>query len=398
MMKKTINFLQEFSIPLVLGVIVALCWANMGFHSYEQFLETPLGFQIYGHPVTFHFLINDIFMVLFFGIAAVEITQAALPGGSLNPISRAINPLMGTLGGVVGPVGVFFILCYVLNFDSLIANGITMPNIMNGWGIPTATDIALAWLVARIVFGSKHPAVSYLLLLAVADDAIGLGIIAVFYPDPNFPVEIAWIGLTLLGMGICFIFRKMNVQNMWLYFLVGGVLSWHGLILAHLHPALALVFIIPFMPEHPNHKPGKIFEDEHGHSPLIKFEHTFKLPVDIGLFGFGLANAGVLFAGINQVTWVILLSLLVGKTLGITIFGYGAQLIGFKLPDGMSFKTLVIAGLIAGMGLTVALFVAGEAYVNPTLQGAAKMGALFSGIVALLAWLSGKIMSVEKIQ
>ncbi len=403
MIKRTVNFLQEFSPPLAFGAILALIWATLDPHSYAPFLEYPFlgeNFKILGHTLTFHFLINDIFMVLFFGIAAVEITQAVLPGGALNPISKAVNPLMGTLGGVVGPVAVFFLLCNVINLDSLIVGEITLASILNGWGIPTATDIALAWLIARLVFGAKHPAVSYLLLLAVADDAIGLGIIAVFYPDPQYPVEIYWLGLTILGMALSFAFRKMNIKNMWAYFLVGGVLSWLGLIMAHLHPALALVFIIPFLPADNGGAHGELFEDEQehgGHSTLIAFEHTFKLFVDVGLLGFGLANAGVLFAGVNQITWIILASLIVGKTLGVTLLGYGAQLIGFKLPDGMDIKTLVIAGVVAGLGLTVALFVSGEAYIDVGLQGAAKMGALLSVFAAVIALLLGKILKIKKI-
>lgn len=399
MIKKTISLLQEFSIPLIAGVVVALFWANQNYEGYHHFIDAPLfgGPMIFGHQLTFHFLMNDIFMVLFFGIAGVEITQAALPGGSLNPISRAVNPLLGTLGGVLGPVGVFFLLGYTLDLSSLIGGDITLGTILNGWGVPTATDIALAWLVARLVFGASHPAVSYLLLLAVADDAIGLGIIAVFYPDPNHPVEIQWLFLTLLGMAVSFGLRKMDVKNFWPYLLIGGGLSWCGLILAYLHPALALVFIVPFMPANKGDH-GELFEDEPDleHAPLTEFEHKFKLPVDLGLFGFGLANAGVLFAGINSVTWMILAALLVGKTVGITFFGMLGNVLGSKLPDGMNVKTLALAGLIAGLGLTVALFVSGEAYTDPGLQGAAKMGALLSAIAAPLAIILGIVLKVQK--
>ncbi|PIE91189.1 MAG: sodium:proton antiporter [Acidobacteria bacterium] len=402
-MKRTINLLQEFSIPLIAGVLLAIAWANINPEGYAHFLHYPFfghDFKILGHELNFHFLFNDIFMVFFFGIAAVEITQSVLPGGSLNPISKAVNPLMGTLGGVIGPVGVFFLLCYVLPMDGLLTGNIDMPTILNGWGIPTATDIALAWLVARLVFGNKHPAVSYLLLLAVADDAIGLGIIAIFYPDPNHPVEVYYLGLTLLGMAISFGLNKMNVKNMWLYLITGGLLSWLGLIMAHLHPALALVFIVPFMPadKDPSHHHDQLFDEEQqDHSTLVHFEHSFKLFVDFGLLGFGIANAGVVFSNINNITWIILASLLIGKTIGITLFGYGAHLAGSKLPDGMNIRTLIVAGVVAGLGLTVALFVAGEAYTDLGLQGAAKMGALFSAAAAVVALILGKVLAIKKI-
>ena len=172
-MKKRINLLREFSVPLLSGVVVALIWANLAPEGYHQFLQAPrLG------PLSFHFLTNELFMVLFFGMAASEITQSCLPGGDLHPLRKAINPLLATFGGVVGPVLVY------LGLNSLIGS----PSLRGGWGIPTATDIALAWLVASLVFGRRHPAISFLLLLAIADDAIGLGIIAVFYPDPLHPV------------------------------------------------------------------------------------------------------------------------------------------------------------------------------------------------------------------
>ena len=126
---QTINFLRKFSVPLITGVVLALVWANLDFQHYKAFLFSPLidNFTILGHDITFHFLVNDIFMVFFFGIAAVEITEAVmLKSGSLNPISKAINPLLGTIGGVVGPVAVFFILCYVMPLGSLMTGDITM--------------------------------------------------------------------------------------------------------------------------------------------------------------------------------------------------------------------------------------------------------------------------------
>ena len=139
------SFLQEFSIPLLGGVITALVVTNLSPKGYHHFLEwEPMGLGM-----TLHFLINDIFMVLFFGIAAKEIVEACLPGGDLSPPSKAINPLLGTLGGICGPVAVYLGLVYAMGHGGSYARG---------WGIPTATDIALAWLVARMVFGNGHPA------------------------------------------------------------------------------------------------------------------------------------------------------------------------------------------------------------------------------------------------
>jgi NhaA family Na+:H+ antiporter len=340
-------------------------------------------------------------MVFFFGIAAKEITESALPGGSLNPLRKSINPLLATLGGVVGPVAVFFIGLSLIYG----APGDDIATLSRGWGIPTATDIALAWLVARTVFGAGHPAVDFLLLLAVADDAIGLVIIAVFYGDPSLPAQPQFLLLILVGMAIAYGLRRARVVSWVPYIAVGGPLAWLGLSLAHLHPALALVFIVPFLPG--PHRDTGMFRgidevDEMGevraealhaeHSPLHEFESQLKLFVDFGLFFFAFTNAGVELASIGAMTWLILGSLVIGKTVGVGGIGWLAIRIGFPLPDGMAMKDLFMAGFVAALGLTVALFVAGAAFVDPVLLGQAKMGALFSGFVGLLAIAIGRAL------
>jgi len=414
--QRTVQILQEFSLPLIAGVFVALAFANLNGDLYDTIVHTPVH-QLWGaiwhsgghemhhtahgweHFLTLHFLVNDLFMVLFFGIAAKEITEACLPGGALNPLSKAINPLLATLGGVLGPVGVFFLV------NALMGD----PAWVRGWGIPTATDIALAWLVARFVFGKGHPAVSFLLLLAVADDAIGLGIIAIAYPDPAHPTLWANALWILPGMAVALGLRLAKVQSWIPYILIGGALSWWGLYSAHLHPALALVFIVPFLPG-PRRDVGMFQESSdfdalekearirgahHAHSPLENFEHSLKGFVDFGLFFFAFANAGVPFSGITGLTWVILLSLVAGKTIGITAFSMAGEKLGFRLPEGMGLRQLTVTGVIAGLGLTVALFVSGQAFADVGLQGAAKMGALFSGGVAVFALALGWLLNVR---
>lgn len=361
-MKKKIELLCEFSVPLIAGVLTALIWSNSAPHSYHWFNHA----RCWG-TVSFHFLTNDIFMVFFFAIAAVEITLSCLPGGDLNPLKKAINPLMATIGGVIGPVTIYTLLNLVVGSACL----------ANGWGIPTATDIAFAWLAARLIFGNNHPVISFLLLLAIADDAIGLGIIALFYPDPCLPVIPAWLILTGVGILIAFILRKKDVRTYWAYLLLGGIPSWIGLFKAHMHPALALVFIMPFLP-HTTKTTTHIFQDDGSNSVLASFVHEWKIIVDIGLFMFGLANAGVHMSAFGTATWLVLSALIFGKTLGIFTFSALCQALGFPLPQGMSKKHLLVTGIIAGIGFTVALFIAGEAFADPHLQGAAKMGAMLS--------------------
>ena len=411
--RQIITLLQDYSIPLVVGVIAGLVMANVDLHHYEVVVDYHLfgsDVAVFGKAVTVHFLINEVFMVFFFGIAAKAITDSVLPGGALNPIPKAVNPLMGTLGGILGPAGLSS--CW-LSFS--MAAPTTSVTVANGWGIPTATDIALAWLVARIIFGNGHPAVNFLLLLAVADDAIGLGIIAIFYPDPLYPVEPVWVLLTVGGMAVAYLMRRIGIRSWPVYILIAGGLSWVGLVKSGVEPALALVVIVPFLPaaarneQHaePETDPdgqavaGESDEAEGGvhvpnDSPLEMFEHHLKLPVDFGLFFFAFANAGVAFGSINSVTFVVLLSLIVGKTAGVTLFSGAASLVGFPLPDRMGIKHLVIAGLIAGLGLTVALFVANKAYVAPTFQDPAKMGAVLSALVGVLAFVVARAIGIRR--
>lgn len=380
-MKKQLNMLREFSVPLLAGVVVALAWANLDHATYHHVIHA----RLLG-PLSVHFLTNDIFMVFFFGIAAAEITQSCLPGGDLHPLGKTVSPLLATFGGVVGPVAVYFAL------NRLVGS----PLLVSGWGIPTATDIAIAWLVARLVFGNSHPAISFLLLLAIVDDALGLAIIAVFYPDPSLPTEPAWLIPTGGGMAVAWILRRRRTRNYWPYVTVGGSLSWAGLYGANLHPALALVAIVPFLP-HPRREYKHLFEeDPKDISTLATFEHEWKVIVDFGLFLFGLANAGVRFVSLGTGTWLVFASLLFGKCIGIFVCAFLGERFGFSLPKGMGYRHLFLVGMIAGIGFTVALFVAGQAFADPILQEEAKMGALLSIDISVVAIVAGKALGVQR--
>lgn len=377
-----ITLLREFSVPLIAGVVVALIWANVAPVSYRSAIDQPLWGSF-----SLRFWTNEVFMAFFFGLAAVEIVDSLRPGGHLNPPSKAVVPLLATAGGVVGPALLF------IGMNAVVG----LPAYQRGWGIVTATDIALAWLVARIIFGSGHPAISFLLVLAIADDAIGLAIIAIFYPDPAHPVRLLPLLLVVGGMVIAGILRRLRVNNYWPYLLAGGTLSWFGLHEAHLHPALALVFIIPILP-HQLYPGDETSFDVHPEeqSALGRFERDWKVIVDFGLFLFGLCSAGVEFSEIGTITWQVFIALLVGKTVGVSLLALIGNKLGYALPERIGRRELLMIGLIAGIGLTVSLFIANAAFAERSLRDAAKMGALFSGSIGLIAPLVARLLGIHR--
>lgn len=403
--KNVFNLLSELAAFLLFGTAIALIWANVDYESYHHFVEAPLFHSALlnhsgDHGISFHFLVNDMFMVLFFGIAMKEVSESFLPGGALSSIKKASMPAVATAGGVIGPVALFFLLHTIIDPD---------PSFIGGWAIPTATDIAYCWLFAGLVFGRGHPAVTFLLVLAVLDDLIGMLIIATFYTPEVHP---QWLGLVLLAMAICEGMRRLGIKNFWPYVIIGTPLCWFGLHNTGVHAALALVPIIPFMP-HAERDAG-LFEvaddDRDGHhdqhDTMNEFEHSFKPFVDVGLFGFGLANAGVVLsmeAATSAPTWVILLSLLVGKTVGVFAFCFVGNKAGLELPKHVTLPQTALLGLLAGIGFTVALFVT-TVYVgistDPALAeiaGQLKLGALLSFAAGPLGFVFAKFLKVRKI-
>ena len=269
--------------------------------------------------------------------------------------------------------------------------------------MPTATDIAYCWLFAGLIFGRGHPAVTFLLVLAVLDDLIGMMIIAVFYTPE---VHVVWLGLVVLAMVICEVMRRVGVKSFWPYLLIGAPLCWFGLHNTGVHAALALVPVIPFMP-HAERDAGmfQALEDDHWSDTMNDFEHFMKPIVDVGLFGFGLANAGVIINGealVSDPMWVILLSLLVGKTFGIFLFSFIGQKLGLELPEHMDLKQCLVLGCVAGIGFTVALFVTTVAISTGVVDGEQvggmlKLGALLSFSAGPIAYLMSLAFKVERI-
>ena len=418
------NFIFEYSILLILGALAALVWANTDPHSYHDLVDLVLADDfIIGHAhldaegnvsrtLTLHYLVNDVLMALFFAMAAKEVWEAIiLKNGSLRG-KKAATPIVATLGGMVGPVAVYLGLAALMGSETYNA-------VRHGWAIPTATDIAFSYLVGRLVFGSGHPAVRFLLLLAIADDALGLVILAVFYPSAALAP--AWLLLSVgAALGVFILFnwlpRRMDRGNQlrptstwvrsylsfWPY-LGAGMLSWYGFQESGLHPALGLLPVIPAIP-HADRAFGIFAEAEvYLHDLLNAIEHGLKYPVEVILFFFGLLNAGVEFSSIGTPTWLVLAGLLLGKPLGVLLFGWlAAHPLRLGLPRGMRVIDLLVIGCVAAIGFTVSLFIASVAFDGSVhleglrVQDAAKMGAVFSFGAALIALLAGRLCGVVK--
>jgi NhaA family Na+:H+ antiporter len=413
---KVWGFLTEYSLLLVGGAVLALFWANLDPSGYHHFVEmtlwdhAPIGHlhvDEHGHAhrtLTLHYLVNDIGMAFFFAIAGKEVWEAvALKSGSLRG-KKALTPLIATAGGMFGPIAVY--LGGALLLGEFVA-------LANGWAIPTATDIAFSYLIGRIVFGAGHPAVRFLLLLAIADDAAGLVILAVFYPSGELGPE--WLLLSVAAAGGAYLALNRLPRmydgkdagrpvSQWVQktigpwaFLIFGALSWYGFQEAGIHPALGLLPIVAAIP-HADISFGFFSAaEEHLHDMLNTIEHALKAPVEVVLFFFGLCNAGVEFSSIGGATWLVLLGLIIGKPLGILGMGWiAAKPMGLGLPEGMRIPDLFVIGCVAAIGFTVSLFVAAVAFPPGPVQDAAKMGALFSFFAAGLAIMAGRMTGVQK--
>lgn len=357
---------------LILGTVAALVWINVERESYLRF----------AHRI--HFLVNDIAMAFFFALAAKEVTEATAPGGALHSPRRAAMPLAAAVGGMLGPALIYITLTIVLD----------RPNLERGWAIPTATDIAFSYLAARIIFGSRHPAIPFLLLLAIADDALGLLIIAAFYPTG--PLRLIDFAMFLgAGMLIAWWLQKRRVRSFWPYIAVGGLLSWIGFYRGGLHPALALVPIIPFLP-HIARDPGLFVETPHAHDTLNQFEHRFKRPVDVMLFFFGLVNAGVMLGNFGAGTWFVLIAIMIGKPVGILVTSAAATVLGLRLPAAVTWRDMTVMGIVASIGFTVALFFATAAFPYGRLLDETKLGALLSFGAFFTGLAAARVLNVQR--
>lgn len=371
-LSRLVHFAIEHSLVLPAGAAIALVWANTSYVSYLA-LARPL-----------RFVVNDVGMVFFFALATKEVVEATAPGGPLHTWRRAALPVVAAVGGMAGPALIY--VAYVIWSQQRV--------LLRGWAIPCATDIAFSYLVAKAIY-RRHPAVPFLLLLAIADDAFGLVILALFYPVAELHLL---IGTSIMAAAIVIAFgiRRARIRSFWPYVLGGGSVSWAALFWSGLHPALALVPIVPFIP-HAARDPGLFVEaPPEAHDPLSEFEHSWKYPVQVVLLLFAIVNAGVLVGAVGSGTWAVLSAILAGKPLGIALSVAVAVAAGLHLPVGVTWADLVVVGFAASIGFTVALFFATAAFTTGPLLDQTKIGALLSVSGAVFAIVAAAILRVGR--
>lgn len=361
---------------LALATVVALVLANSRWAAtYAGWLDSALALELGGHAVeiSVHAFVNEGLMTVFFFSVGLEIRRE-LHAGELAEPRRAALPAVAALGGMVVPA-----LLYVAFNPAGPAQ--------RGWGIPMATDIAFAVAALTVLGPRVSPAMRVLLLaLAILDDIGGVLVIAVFYSDGVVPrgLIIAAIGVVLaLGM------RDNGVRSPWPY-AVPAVVAWWGLHYAGVHPTMAGVAMGLVTP--PQRGFGHRPEDPTPtdlRSPserLQTFLHPWVAFLVMPTFAF--VNAGVALDATAvdlRVAAGVLVGLVVGKPLGIVAASWLAvRLRLVELPRGLGWPGVTVVGLVAGVGFTVALFIAGLAFEDPELLASAKLGILGGSVLALV--------------
>lgn len=396
-------------VVLLIATLCALVWANSPWaDAYDALWHLPVGFSIGGITFTqsLHFLINDALMTVFFLVVGLEIRREIHEGALSNRRAAAL-PVVAAAGGVAAP--------------ALIYAALNSPATLHGWAVPTATDIAFAVGVLALL-GKRIPATVRILLLALAiiDDIVAILVIALFYSE-----GINATGLWIAASGIAgvLVFQQLGVRSAYPYILPGAVL-WSGLLVAGVHPTLAgvaLGLLTPVRPvsgrEDPLGKLSAALDDfgRHRHEPqhatlnlmrpmwqlqrarleilppVVRVQATLHPWVAYGIMPlFALANAGVSLDGLGftddasrAVGLGIIVGLVLGKPLGIVLSSWLAVRLGVcELPRSLSWRGVLLVGLLGGIGFTMAVFIANLAFGEPELLAAAKLAVLLASALA----------------
>jgi len=358
-------------ILLLIAAAMALAWANSPWsESYLQLWRTPLGLRIgdFTFERSLEWFVNDALMVIFFFVVGMEIRRE-VHHGELSEWRRAALPAAAALGGMLAPAAIYLALA-------------GEPETRSGWGVPMATDIAFAVGILTLLGKRAPPALRVLLLaLAVIDDLGAIIVIAVFYSS-----GVALTGFLVAAGGLLgvFVMQRFGVRTKLLY-VAPAFVTWAGIYATGIHPTIAGVIIGLITPV-------RTWEGSEPTSPsesLISALHPW---VAFGIMPvFALANAGVVVAAgsLDASSWRVVTAvaagLVVGKPIGVLLaIGITLRLGIGKLPVGMGVRHLVVLGVVAGVGFTMALFVAQLAFTDVRLLAAAKIGILAASVVAAL--------------
>ncbi|WP_060825727.1 Na+/H+ antiporter NhaA [Sulfurospirillum cavolei] len=344
---------------------------------YSRFLETPLqiSFGSFGIAKPLLLWVNDGLMAVFFFLVGLEIKREILEG-ELSSRSQITLPLIAAIGGMITPAFVFAFFNYGDSFA------------MNGWAIPTATDIAFALGILSLLGPRVPPSLKiFLMALAIIDDLGAVVIIALFYTSK---LSFMSMMVALGAMMLLVIMNRLGVVKKAAYILVGIVL-WVAVLKSGVHATIAGVVLAFTIPLYSYTAQGERF------SMLKELEHDLHYWVAfliLPLFAF--VNAGVDLKGasvqtlVSNVSLGIALGLFLGKQVGVFCFSYMAvKLKWAKLPEGSSFKQLYGVAVLTGIGFTMSLFVTTLAYNDSTVffqadKLAILIGSFCSGIVGYL--------------
>ena len=360
-----------------LGLLVANSAFSENYFSFLSF-DFSLGAGIFLVDFTVQKFINYVLMTIFFFVVGLEIKRE-LTSGHLNSVKKALMPFLAALGGVAFPA-----LIYLLIAGDVAAGG---------WGVPVATDIALAVGLLTMI-GSRVPESLriFLLALAVIDDIVAILIIALVYSDG---ILINWFIASIAVVISIYLLNLLKIKTT-LAYLVIGVLLWFTLYKTGVHPTLAGV-ILGLM------TPNRAKVAGNSESIIEWLEDRFH-PVSsfliVPLFAF--ANTGVKFdldtlntASTSVIAWGIFLGLVIGKPLGILCSTYlAARLKIAEIPNGASKSIVVATGSAAGIGFTVAIFIAQIAFDDLQTQDIAVIAVIAASLVsALISWVMFKVFS-----
>ena len=360
---RAIRFIADRFLLLPIGAAVALIWANTASESYFTF----------AHGLSF--FVNQIGMAFFLALIAQEVFEAVMPGGALHTWRRWSLPMVAAAGGIAGAAGLYLGFVH-LKHEMLL---------VQAWPVACAIDIAAGYYVLKSIL-PRSAALPFLLVLAVASDAFGLLVVGL--RPAAAALHGGGIVLLLAAVGLAALLRQRKVPAFWPY-LVCGVLSWWGFYVAGIHPALALVPIVPFLPHEPRRL--DLFAQPPDDDAVHHYEHEWNELVQVVLFLFGLVNAGVLLSWYDTGTWGVLIAALAGRPLGILAAVALGLALGLHLPRRIGWRELTVIALATSSGFTFALFFATSVIPMGPVLTQIKIGALSTVAGALLtfgaAWL-----------